>query len=66
MKEASTGLMRAFCVLVHEQRFDCKKKEFFNKMECYKVLVGGQDKIDAVKEKLKVVDDGPWKITLRE
>jgi len=41
MKEASTGLMRAFCVLVHEQRFDCKKKAFSNKMECYKVLVGG-------------------------
>jgi len=41
MKDAATGMMRAFLVLVHEQRFDCKKKEFINKMECYKVLVGG-------------------------
>ena len=30
VKDAAAGMPRAFCVLVHEQTFDCKAKAFKN------------------------------------
>jgi len=63
MKTAASGMMRAFCVLSHEPGLNPKTGEFIHKMTLHKVLVGKQEGIDAVKEKLKVFDDGPWKIS---
>lgn len=34
-KEAATGMPRAFCVLVHESRYDCKTKTLNNNMKNY-------------------------------
>lgn len=65
-KEAASGMPRAFCVLVHEARFDCKTKTLANKMDNYHVLVGPQAKIDGMKTILQPFNDGPWKVVLRE
>jgi len=35
-------------------------------MQNYHVLVGPQEKIDAMKETLKPFNDGPWEVVLRE
>jgi hypothetical protein len=65
-KEAATGMPRAFCVLVHESRYDCKTNTLENNMKNYHVLVGSQDKIDAMKVILKPFNEGPWEVVLRE
>jgi len=65
-KTACEGMPRAFCVLVHKQRYDCKTKQLQHNLENIHVLVGTQDKIDAVKEILKPFNDGPWKVVVRE
>lgn len=57
---------RAFCVLVHEQRYDCKNNKLENNMKNYQVLVGPQDKITAVKKILEPFKDGPWEVVVRE
>jgi len=65
-KDAAAGMPRAFCVLVHEMRYDCKNKKTMNNMKNYHVLVGPQDKINSMKEILKPFNDGPWEVVLRE
>ena len=59
---------RAFCVLVHEQKFDCKEKKLKNNLKNYQVLVGPQEKITGMKAILKPfreVQDG-WEVVERE
>jgi len=65
-KEVATGMPRAFCVLVHESRYDCKTKTLNNNMKNYQVLVGPQEKITKMKEILAPFNDGPWEVVLRE
>lgn len=52
-KKSFEGMPRAFCVLVHEQQYNCKEKKTENNMKNYHVLVGPQDKIDAGKKLLE-------------
>ena len=58
---------RAFCVLVHEQKYDCKAKELKNNLKNYHVLVGPQEKITGMKEILATFKiEGAWEVIERE
>ena len=65
-KTACEGMPRAFCVLVTQERYNCKS----NKLECnltnYHVLVGPQEKIDGCKNILKPFNDCGWEVVVRE
>lgn len=68
-KTACEGMPRAFCVLVHEQKYDCKKGELINNLKNYQVLVGSQEKIDGVKkilEPFNEYDKKGWELIPRE
>jgi len=56
---------RAFCVLVNNERYNCKEKKLEIDMQNFHVLVGPKEKIDAMKEKLKPFHEGGWKVTER-
>lgn len=46
-------MMRAFCVLVLNERLSSSSMEWTVKYENYRVLVGKQEKIDAIKAKIE-------------
>jgi len=57
---------RAFCVLVHEQRFDCKANKLEHNMKNFQVMVGPQASIDGLKTILKPFEGQKWEVVVRE
>jgi hypothetical protein len=51
-KTECEGMMRAFCVLVCQERYNCKTNVLECNMTNYHVLVGSQEKIDKAKTRL--------------
>jgi len=66
MKGHAAKMPRAFCVMVFNQMYMPKSGKTVGKYENYRVLVGPQDTIDAVKGILEEKVKGSFEVVLRE
>lgn len=66
LTEHAKKMMRAFCVMVYEETFNCATGKSSIDWKNYRVLVGPQDAIDEVKKQIEENVKGDYEVVLRE